>query len=978
MKLIKVEAQGFKSFADRVVLNFTGGVVGIIGPNGSGKSNINDAIKWVLGEQSSKALRGDKMEDVIFAGSKTVRELNKAEVILTFDNRDKAVSIPHDFFTISRVLHRGKAGNEYYINGELARYRDIKEIAMESGISKSSLAIISQGTISDIAEASPEHRRAIIEEAAGTSIYKTRKNEALKKLESTDEALDKIRLIINEIEKRLSSLEKQATKAKLFIEKNDALKSIEVGLLAEDLIFYNAKIKQLVEDLEKAKEIKQELELERELINSNFKQTSDSKLTLELETEKLETKLRQITNELHSLEIRQTKINQRRQDIIDGLIETTPQEQAQNIQSEINQSNIKIKEYRFYEQKIENDIEGFSSKIKEIEFNLINANNEKQKIFTILESSKAKLKILQDYKNNKSNLFKGTKVILEHASLFKGLKGAVVDLIKTDPEFATAIETILANALQHIVVDNSETAVNAINFLKQNKAGWATFIPLSSISSKEIRSDHLMALKTQKGFIAMANELVNTKNEFEKLKQYLLGNVIVARTIEDANRLSKLVQLKYMVVSLDGDVIRAGGVLSGGSKNDKQNNLLKLDYEINELEAKIPLLTEQKKTLELKEQTILQQKNMLLSSINEFNDSLKETRNKRAILMDKVEELKLKFSFINTSELEMNQIDELSEQIVKLEIVKNQLELDVKVKKSRIHDLNLKIQPNLDKKNELENSIYKINNEIFKNETNLEKTNYLINQNQKRLTEHYQMTLENAQESYKLESDIDDARKMVEELKKDIKALGNVNLDSIKEFEEQQERYNSLKSNEEELSNAKNIILEAIAELDKIIINKIQETVEVVNKEFKNVFMSMFGGGNARVQFSDPENILETGIEIFAQPPGKTIKNLKLFSGGEKAIIAISLLFAIIKAKPIPLCILDEVEAALDEANVIRYAEFLQSLKDKTQFIVITHRHGTMTKVDHLFGATMQKRGVTSFFSVEISKAKELLKDQLN
>ncbi|VEU59269.1 AAA family ATPase [Mesomycoplasma neurolyticum] len=978
MKLIKVEAQGFKSFADRVVLNFDGGVVGIIGPNGSGKSNINDAIKWVLGEQSSKALRGDKMEDVIFAGSKTMRELNKAEVILTFDNSDKAVSIPHDIFTISRVLHRGKGGNEYYINGEIARYRDIKEIAMESGISKSSLAIISQGTISDIAEASPEQRRAIIEEAAGTSKYKARKIEALRKLESTEEALSKIRLIINEIEKRLSTLSKQAEKAKTFIEKTDALKSIEVGLIVEDLTFYNNQILELNKSLENAKVAKQELETERELLIASFKQNSESKIELEVVADKMQSELSSVEKELHTLEIRQTKINQRRQDIIDGLIEASPKEQAENLQKEISQIEAKINQYRSYEENTQQKVVNVSEKAKEVELELIKTTNEKHKVFSFLEAAKARLKVLEEYKNNRSNLFKGTKVILEHASLFKGLKGAVIDLIKTDKEFSAAIETTLANALQHVVVDNSETAVKAVNFLKQNKAGWATFIPLNSIQPREIRHDHLMALKTQKGFVAMAHELVETTKEFEKLKLYLLGNVIVAKTIEDANSLSKLIQLKYMVVTLDGDVIRPGGIMTGGSKDEKQNSLLKIDQDIEQIKAKIPTLNEQKQALDIKEQKILQEKNMLISSIGELNDTVKETRNKRVILMDRSDELKVKFASISSSNFEIAQIDELAKQIVDLEVKKNELETNLKITKSRINVLTLEMQPSLEKKTQVENDIYHLNNQISKNETNLEKANYLISQNQKRLTEHYQMTLENAQESYKLEADIDEARKIVEELKKEIKALGNVNLDSIKEFEEQEERYNNLKENEEELSNAKNIILEAIAEMDKIIVNKIQETVDIVNREFKNVFMSMFGGGNARVQYSDPENILETGIEIFAQPPGKTIKNLKLFSGGEKAIIAISLLFAIIKAKPIPLCILDEVEAALDEANVIRYAEFLQSLKDKTQFIVITHRHGTMTKVDHLFGATMQKRGVTSFFSVEISKAKELLKNQIN
>ncbi|MGZ9413455.1 AAA family ATPase [Mycoplasma sp. Z386] len=976
MKLIKVEAQGFKSFADKVVLNFDGGVVGIVGPNGSGKSNINDAIRWVLGEQSSKALRGDSMEDVIFAGSKTVKELDKAEVILTFDNSDKAVSVPHDIFTISRVLHRGKGGNEYYINGELARFKDIKEIAMESGISKSSLAIISQGTISDIAEASPEHRRGIIEEAAGTSKYKARKVEALRKLETTEEALDKVRTIIAELEKRLIPLKKQAEKAKIFIEKSAELKSVEVGLLVEDLKFFTDKMGFLKQELTNIMEKRDDLESKLSLYSTTINENTNQKLKLETEADQLQNDLTKVENEIHQLELRQSKITQRRQDIINGDIKATPEEQIASLKEEIAEIHARIGHFRSSEQKTEETISQSSNELTNIEKELYRVASEKNSSYNKHESAKTKLRILEEHKNNKTNLFKGTKTIVENKTLFgKGFKGTVFDLIKAEKEFAPAIEAILKSALQHIVVDVPETAVKAVNFLKENNGGKATFIPLTSIQPKEMKQEHKVALQTQPGFVAIASELVDTDKEFFKLRDFLLGNIVVAKTIEDANKLSKLLQLKYLVVSLDGDIIRVGGVISGGAKEETDNSLMQLDDNINELKKIIPLLLKKKEEFEQKEVELKNKKEELISTINEWKNELANTKQKRVDLTDKYDFLRAKYESVSSEALEISKTDEISNNLVELTNQKNEMAANLRIKKTRIASLANELLPYINQKNEVEKELYELSKVNAQHENDKNKVEMVLTESQRRLTEHYQLTLETAQNNFKLEMEIENARTLVNALKEEIKQLGNVNLDSIEECEEVEERFTNLKDNEEELNDAKNTILEAISEMDKIIVNKIQETVNIVNNEFRFVFQTMFGGGDAQIQYTDPQNILETGIDIIAQPPGKSVKNLKLFSGGEKAIIAISLLFAIIKAKPIPLCILDEVEAALDEANVIRYAEFLQSLKEKTQFIVITHRHGTMTKVDHLFGATMQKRGVTSFFSVELAKAKEMIQD---
>lgn len=975
MKLVKLEAHGFKSFADPIVLRFDGGVAGIVGPNGSGKSNINDAIRWVLGEQSSKELRGDTMEDVIFAGSKTVQPMNKAQVSLTFDNKDRISSIDADFITISRVLERGKGINDYFINGEKARHKDIKALAMETGIGKSSLAIISQGTVSDIAQSSDDDRRLIFEEAAGVSKYKFRKIEATRKLESADQTLKIVDTKINELEKRLSVLKKQAEKAYKYKQISDDLKNIEVGYLVYE-IEKNTKIhNQLSEELAGVAETEIAYKNDIKSLSDQINEKTDKIKEITKIISQFSANKKVIEAHISSLEQTIMEAKARRAVVAEGKGQFDEKERMNALISTVNSLGIDLKTFEENYQNSLKEKDELDNEINELRKKINNINIEINNHLEQERNIKFNLNQLKRIRDSKTNLFKGTKTILDNKNNFRGIKGIVADLIKTSQEYLPALETILKGAAQHIVVDHSDTAVKAINFLKSNDGGRATFIPLSTIKSKFVRDDYLLVIRNNPGFVGIASELVTVAEEYRVLNEFLLGNVIVVSDIKTANEISTIMDKKYMVVTLDGDIIRVGGIMVGGTK-EASENILGLDDKIRENEEFLPGL--------------LAMIEKLKSNVSKENQELmlKEQRqkNKEVViktLSSKIFDIKSQINKHKTDIDFSNNALDMTDDLTKL----NETEKTISQKRSELAILDFDLTTAIEQKDSLDADIQvlnKKNNEqngmlsqllsSFTNKTNAnEKAKASLAVDKERLTSYYGLTLENAKANYPLTISPEAAAENVKNLRLEISELGNVNLESIQEYEEVDARYQNDVKNRDEVIEAKNICLAAIAEMDKKIVTRLTNIVNDVNREIHKVFSSMFGGGTAKVEFIDPKNILESGISIYAQPPGKTVKNLKLFSGGEKSLIAISLLFAILRARPLPLCILDEVEAALDEANVIRYAEYLQELKQQTQFLVITHRTGTMTRVDALFGATMQKRGVTNFFSVELEEAKKLV-----
>jgi chromosome segregation protein len=593
---------------------------------------------------------------------------------------------------------------------------------------------------------------------------------------------------------------------------------------------------------------------------------------------------------------------------------------------------------------------------------------------TNLLKVKTKIDVLVDHKENKTNLFKGTKTIIDNKTLFRGMEGTVSDIIHVPEQYASAIESILQNALQHIVVDESETAIKMIEFLKNNNGGRATFIPLSSINEKEIRSDYLLQINNKPGFIGVASELVSSEDRYSKLIKFLLGNTIIVEDIQSANKISHLVDKKYLIASLDGDLIRVGGIMTGGTKINS-SNLIGLEDQIRQLNEIIPGLTKGIDIANIEITKLENIKEEKQSLINELTIEIVKNNEKHDNVEKLFLDLKLDFETQSKKTFDADSFQSIDGSLNELKSSKGIVQATLRSKREKLELIDVSISRTTLSKQELEKSLRLIISNSSEKVNEKTKAEFYVQEATRRLSEHYHLTFESAKENYILTLKLDDAREVVSRLKTEIDELGNVNLEAIKLYAEIKERHDDIYSNQQELTEAKNIILEAISEMDKIIVSRISSTLELVNIEFNLVFQKMFGGGEARIFLVDPRDVLESGVDIQAQPPGKSVKNLKLFSGGEKALIAISLLFAIIKAKPLPLCILDEVEAALDEANVVRYAEFLQSLKENTQFIVITHRHGTMSRVDDLFGATMQKRGVTTFFSIELSKAKELVEN---
>ncbi|MFV8481109.1 AAA family ATPase [Mycoplasma sp. 653B] len=976
MKLIKIEAHGFKSFAEPVVLRFDGGVAGIIGPNGSGKSNINDAIKWVLGEQSSKEMRGDSMQDLIFAGSKTAKPMDFARVTLTFDNKDSDNSIDDDTVVITRELFRGKGINNYYLNGKPCRFKDIKSIAMETGIGKSSLAIISQGTVSDIAESSDEERRAIFEEAAGVSKFKFKKTESLRLLQSADASIGKIEPTINELEKQLVPLRKQAEKALIYRDKSRELKKVEVAYLAHEIRSNEKTYETLSKELAGVEETRESYLSQIAKYQRQIGEKRIEKNELSKEIASLTGKQSGIKSRLENIEITITKQNARMELIASGELSVGNEETAKAYALKIIELEQNLKYHRDSAKNLnekvqehQNKVRELSSKVNTLQVDLNNAKTKHTQVNTNLQ-------ILLETKNKKTNLFKGTRTIVDNASNFRGYKGLVRDLIKVQPDYTAAIEAILASASQHIVVDMPNTAVKAVEFLKKNNGGRATFIPLTSIKEKFVRDDYLLVASNHAGYIGVASDLVEYDPQYEVLAKFLLGNVVIVQDIESANQISNILERKYMVVTLGGDIIRVGGVIVGGTAQES-DNIIGLDERIAQLQQLLPSLN----NIIANNEALIEKHNAEITRVNTaLNEYTFEARQENLLIgqMEReLDEFKSKTDLIEVNRDEVAPsvlIGERNDLYKEYTIVKN----DLTIKNQFLETLDAELLHLSEALDQTQTTLNELNN-TFTNKITIYKNSELNLKNyRERLASQYSYTVEYAEANYKLEIPVDKARELVAELREQISELGAVNLEAIEQLESVEERYDRYVADRDELVSTRNILMEAISELDKIIVTRLTSVVNDVNNEFNAVFKSMFGGGSAEVRFIDPNNVLESGISIFAQPPGKSIKNLRLFSGGEKALIAISLLFAILRARPLPLCILDEVEAALDEANVIRYAEYLQELKKQTQFIVITHRTGTMSRVDSLFAATMQTRGVTNFFSVQLKDAAKYVDQDSN
>lgn len=972
MYLKQVIAQGFKSFADKTTIDLEPGITGIVGPNGSGKSNLVDAVRWVLGEQSVKSLRGEgTMTDVIFSGSKTRNPANSASVSLIFDNTDKYLNIEYSEVEIKRIVY-SNGDNEYYINKNKCRLKDIVDLFIDSGAGRDSYNIISQGDISNVLSDKPEERRVIFESAAGVLKYKKRKEEALRKLNRTNDNINRINDIMNELESQLEPLKTQSEAAKKYVEYKEELENIDISLIVYDIERLNI---ESIDNKEKEESLIQEslnLEFDLNTKSSDLEKKKLESIKLGEDVNKLNTDLLNSVKEVERINSEKLIIsNAKKLDIDDIKIHDSI------IQLKENKNNLKnkIEGIEIDLERQEKELVDLDNDIVELEDKLNTLNKEKttnnMKLDNLNKSKidlEYKINVINKNIENNSDLYYSVASILNNKSLL-GINGVLGKLIDFDTKYSTMIDISLSSSSQFIVCDTDQSAKEAIKYLKQNNLGRATFLPLSEISPRYVDEDTLNEVSSMSGFIDIASNLVDYDSKYKKAVLNQLGNIIVVDNIDNANKISKRINHRYRVVTLDGELLHVGGSITGGTIK-KNSSIIndKLDLE------------NKRKELEI-----------INKDINKYGLNIKDIDNKIEILKDKL-------SLNNNKKISLEQINKIKNEVMNeyLENIKNiELELSTKENITKEEDeiikeyyaaLSIKdnISKDLNNNNEkldllkteidtLEHDIKVLNSKLNKStrdkntiEIEMTKIEMRLEQLLLTLNEDYNMTFDKAKRDYILYLDKDDARSRVDELKEIIRDLGMVNLGAIDEFDRVNTRYEFLNTQKTDLFEAKETLNSIISEMDEIMKESFLTTFKEIQIEFKDIFKKLFGGGTAELRLTDSKNILETGVEIVALPPGKKLQHISLLSGGEKALTAIALLFSILKVRPVPFCLLDEVEAPLDDVNVNNFGKFLKEYDDKTQFILITHKKATMEYADILYGITMQESGVSKLVSVRL------------
>lgn len=969
MFLKKIEMQGFKSFADKVVINFEDEVTGIVGPNGCGKSNISDAIRWVLGEQSSKSLRGNSMTDIIFNGSVDRKKVNLAEVTLVFNNERNALNSDYEEVEVTRRLFRDTRESEYLINKTPCRLRDIHDLVLDTGLGRDSLSIISQGTISYFADAKPIERRVIFEEAAGVSKYKKRKIESINKLERTKENVDRMQDIVDEITRQVTSLKRAAKKAEIYVEKRDLLKSIEISVLCKDIHLLSETIKEAEEKSFKLEAELASLETNVGVYDHELEEKRALVFKLDQEINKGQETMMRYINEVGILETRKIETEERRKYAMEI---GDKKAKAIELKAMLQDAKLEYDDRKKRHQELNAAVEILVKANFERNQILADKNVSVSNLSSSINTLKNRLDVLEHRLARPFEGQHGVQAIMDNKASLHGVHDAVGNIFSAHDSYETAITTALAGSINHIITDSGDDAVNAINFLKNNRSGRATFIPLTTVRERYVQNDALTVSSSVRGYLGVANDFVDNDSKYDLLKNSLLGNVLVVDSIENANVLAKRLNQSYKIVTLDGDVIHAGGVMSGGRTRSSNQSMLTLRKDKETLEADIA----SKQEALILEQNAL---NTLRTQLGETSDELMSRRLALAsiepvldVKRSRYENLKQEFEDLNPEEMDLEVIEESSlSELTQLVMKRDELGSDLSLLRERrsnlSHDIKRReasFREDRSELNALTSSLHSLKLEQTKAQTRIES-------GLERLSSEYQMTYEYAYETvYDEEASL--KRDEVLLLRTEISKLGNVNLEAPEEYKEASERHEFLSGQLAELIGARDKLLAIIDEMDEIMVEKFIEMFDKINSELNDVFTALFGGGKARLILEDEDDLLNTGIDIDVQPPGKSVQNIRLFSGGEKSLIAISVLFSILKARHVPLCIFDEVEAALDQANVERLANYIKNFADDTQFILITHRPGTMAQCDVLYGVTMPSKGVSNMLRVKLNEAIEL------
>ena len=1182
MYLKRLELQGFKSFADKTILELMPGITTVIGPNGSGKSNISDAIRWVLGEQSMKSLRGTKSLDIIFAGTQNRKSLGFAEASLVFDNSDGALPIEYTEVTVTRKIYRsGETG--YYINKVPCRLKDVLELFMDTGIGKDGYSIIGQGKIDEILSNKSEDRRHIFEEAAGIVKYRTRKQESEKKLEHTKLNLLRINDILTEIEGNLEPLQMQADKAKKYLNLREELKNIEIGLFVYNIEKYKQDLEKVVQDieimqsqcndeegrLERVKILKEELKSSIDEITETIENMSNIGFESQKQIEQLNSdinvaktriannnennerylkeieeqnaKIKELKDEIEQKEAKKDNLKQNKEKFekelnekqaeLDKLTEKLSSKELEiegykhtveentdkkyELQSEINAQNINYQNFEKRQAQIKQEMqstiseldgtrlnkEDIAKQFNEIENKKNKAQNSlnevskqreeaNQKIksfesnINILSSEmrikESRLKFLIETEKEKEGYIKSVKSLLKDCEnikeLGKGMNGVLANIIEVPDDLQTAIEMCLGAGLQNIVTETETDAKRLVEHLRKNNLGRASFLPISSVRGKKL--DKIKG--NESGVIGIASDLIKYNKKYEQIILNLLGRTVIVDNMDTAIKVAKQNGYTFRIVTTEGDLINPSGAITGGSVAKKTVNILgrgkeieKLEKEIKNLKQKIEKLENDKQNYEESIEGILELSANLEKELQEIDITYATEKQKVISINENIEKLekrlnrlkeeqanleKQKEEAVSTKgdlQVEINKIVEQNEELSKIitefaELNKDDqkyiddLNFDItnlKISVSSFDESEASIQEIQERINqELENAHTSIENkntqieQIKKDNEDLEKSieetlqkieevkesvnsssskieelkkeraqkseklskqedeitakfkviedlkgqlvkldvkktkieediNGIIN----KMWEEYELTPNNA-EQYQKPENVALTQRRVNSLRTEIRELGSVNVDSIEEYKNLKDRYDFMSEQRLDLENTMSKLRKVISDMTQIMKEQFKEKFKVINKNFGEVFAELFGGGKAELTLEDEENILECGIDITVQPPGKKLQNMMLLSGGEKAFTAIALLFAILKINPAPFCVLDEIEAALDDVNVFRYADYLKKFTDHTQFLVITHRKGTMEVADTVYGVTMEESGISKLLSMKLKQ----------
>lgn len=974
MYLKEVEVNGFKSFADKLNIVLDNEITCIVGPNGSGKSNIVDAVRWVLGEQSAKNLRGQSgMVDVIFSGSKSRAPLNVASVVLTFDNSDKYLDLDYEEISVKRRIFRS-GESEYYINNNKCRLKDITDLFLDSGLGKESFNIISQGEIQNILSNSVNDRRLIFEEAAGVLKYKKRKEEATRKLERTDNNLIRIFDILEELKARVAPLKRQSKKAQKYLENKTKLEEIEVALVVKEIETLNTQYQ-----ISKNK-IKQ---LEDEILSLNNDENVVKEESIKIELLKLEEQIRLEQEQLLSLTAKTEQLKAsvnlfkerskyQQQDINQEVVSKLNEEKL-NLETSVAKDSLELNNNEKNLIKLNQDLIDINMNLNQLKDTRLDLNNKLQITNNKLNSLTYEIEQVTNLIENDAYIPSSVKRILNNPRL-EGINDIVSNVITTKEKFEIALNVASLSFNNFVIIDENQQTKEAINYLKDNNLGRVTFLPINVIKPRYVDHSILSIIERESGYIGILSNLLQYDKKYENIILNLLGNVIIVDTLDSANSLAKKINHRYKIITLTGEVINPSGSITGGSLNRNKSLITEkrkresLQQEIVSTYNYVKELEKDIKDISVEINLNQEQYNVHNSNIYLEQEAIKHQAKRLNEEKEKLNDLNLELKALSSDkDLIKTEEDKILEQYYSALKQKEEVEVTLNNNNHKKDELNSKLD-HLEANNKLNNQKLREKESLLKDlEISISSADIKLDNYLQTLSEDYEMTYEYAKTKYYLEADLEESRELVSLYKNNLKQIGMVNLEAIDEYEEVNQRYEFLEKQQTDLYNAKNSLVEIINELDQVMEKEFAKTFKEVEKEFAKVFKELFGGGEATLKLIDPNNILTTGIDIVASPPGKKLTNISLLSGGEKTLTAISLLFAILNIRKVPFCLFDEVEAALDDVNVDNFGKYLENYKEKTQFLLITHKKKTMEYANTLYGITMQESGVSKLVSVKLN-----------